>query len=399
MISLKDARFWLLNPFFFYTLSFFTALFFYSLEWSDLYPKLSVELLLFLMFTGSVSLFLGFFLLNTIKKSFILLDEYKKTILISKENVTVLTYVIVFLIIAEYVYFGGIPIFLVFLGKEFNYQEFGIPTLHVLISPYLSVLSTTFFLRYLLSKDKMYLKPVLIIILYSISVYSRAGLFFQFVSFGILYLVFNFSIRKMFSISIFALVFLYLFGVIGDNRMKALGYGGESEGILILGQANKNFTNSVIPNQFFWSYLYISSPIANLQYKDNTYFYQGSISKYLMTNIVPDAISKRVGNDIEDLKRDNKLLDESLNVSTLYGNSMQTMYYSGSLFLFFYYIIFVCFFIFLTGNRFKLVSLVILCLMSILAIFDNLLFLSGFIMQLIFLLIFSRLTINKLFFI
>lgn len=390
-------RLFFLNPFFYYAFSFILALCLYNLDWSDLYPTISSSLFVFIISTIFIAIFFSIFFLKTISKSFDDLSKLRDQILISKSNTKIIILIVTILISLEYIYYGGIPIISVLMGKEFNYQDFGIPTLHVFISPYLSVVCSTFFLRYMISKQKIYLTPIFIILLYTLSVYSRAGLFFIFFNFSIIYIFINFSVKKLVTLSICSIVFLYLFGVVGDNRMKALGYGGESGGILILGRANKNFKDSLIPNQFFWSYLYISSPIANLQYKDNTFSNSDSISEYLLATIIPDAISKRIDEYNGTNKSENKLLDESLNVSTIYGASMQNLHYTGSISTFIYYLIFTSVSILICPSRFRVCMLTVLSIMSLLTIFDNLLYLSGFIMQPLLILLFGRITIKNSF--
>lgn len=392
-----NIRYFFINPFFYYSLSFILGLFLYSFGWSGLYPELSSNLLFFLLSTIIISLAFSIFFIGKISESFLIFYNYRKSILISDLNLKIIMYIIYILIVLEYIYSGGIPLLMVLMGREFNYKDFGIPTLHVFISPYLSILCTTFFIRYAISKENKYLKPIFIIIIYMITIYSRAGIFFVFFSFLMVYLSMNFSLKKMMLGLILSLSFLYAFGVAGDNRMKALGYGGDNNRILILGKASKDFETSIIPNEFFWSYLYISSPIANLQYKDNTYVDNNFISTYLLSTVIPDAISKRINEYNGGGISNDRLLDENLNVSSMYGASMQLMHYEGSIFTFIYYLFFTTIAIIFCSKRFRLAMFAVLSIMSILAIFDNLLHLSGFIMQPIILLVFGRITLRNMF--
>ncbi len=57
-------------------------------------------------------------------------------------------------------------------------------------------------------------------------------------------------------------VLLYFFGVLGNYRMVK---SSSNEYFMEVAEATDSFRNSRIPKEYFWSYIYISSPLANLQ--------------------------------------------------------------------------------------------------------------------------------------
>lgn len=375
-----------INPFFYYGLSFLLSFFIYGFGWSDLYENLSNELIFFVLVTSILSLVIGFIVSSIIKIKII-----DKNIMLSYKNIKLINFLYITMAALEYAYSGGIPLVNYALGKSFNYQEFGIPTLHVFFAVYMAIVNLTFFYRFLITKDKKYLPLIFFSFFYYISIFSRASLFVEIMGMALIYLFLLGSLRKLLYISIFSILFLYIFGVVGNYRMAALGYDNE-DAILVLGKASKDFQNSYVPTEFFWSYLYLSSPLANLNYQNKNFLESDrSISEFFYNNILIDTLSKRIASK----NRENKLIDESLNVSTMYGGSIQTYGYEG-ISIFYVYYIFVCVFLILFSPRkFLPIMLVLLCILSFFSIFTNFIRLSGFILQPIFILVLGRITINR----
>jgi len=73
--------------------------------------------------------------------------------------------------------------------------------------------------------------------------------------------------RQLFYIlPIVVVCLLYLFGVLGTLRQSRAAHTGyDNTLILKSGKASEAFTHSPIPNEFFWAYVYMASPLANLQ--------------------------------------------------------------------------------------------------------------------------------------
>lgn len=376
----------LINPFFYYGLSFLLSFLIYGLGWSDLYEDLSNDLVFFILVTTILSLLIGFIISNIIK-----IKSIDKNVMLSYKNIKLINFVYIAMATLEYAYSGGIPLVNYALGRSFNYQEFGIPTLHVFFAVYMAVINLTFFYRYLITKDKKYLPIIFFSFFYYISIFSRASLFIEIMCMALIYLFLFGSFRKILYISISSIFFLYVFGVMGNYRMAALGYDNE-DGILVLGKASQTFQNSYVPTEFFWSYLYLSSPLANLNYQDKRFLESDrSISAFFYNNILIDTVSKRIASK----KIEDKLIDESLNVSTMYGGSIQTYGYEGISIFYIYYMLTCVLLILFCPRKFLPIMLTLLCILSFFSIFTNFLRLSGFILQPIFVLVLGRITINR----
>lgn len=381
----------IINPFFYYSLSFFVALSLYSLEWSDLYPKLSITLVFFLTVTMLVSLFIGFFYNKIFRKKQMQGSQEYSYLNMNNRNVYMVSLIMFFLIFFEFAYNRGVPLIQTLRGYEYNYFDFGVPVLHVVILPYITLLGFTFFYRYMLFNKKIYLIPIVISYLFPILIINRSTVVMLVFGFIFMYLYFKFSVKKIVYACLIAFSLLFAFGLAGDYRMKSLGYDNE-EGILLLGRANDNFEKSIIPKPFFWSYLYASSPLANLQVSQNTYIEnEDSVKKFILNNIVIDAISKRIS---DNGGQSVKLIDESLNVRTLYGDAMSQLKFIGCTFLFVYYVFFVMFFSLLVSRKFLLVMQVLLSILSLLVLFTNLLYLSGFVILFFLLGLLSRIKVK-----
>lgn len=379
----------LLNPFFYYAITFCFSLSLYQLGWSDLYPEIGMDLMGFFL----ISVILGFpFLIsinNISTKCFRDLNHFKEKLRVSKKNIYGISFFSCFLIISEFIYNRGIPLVLILLGEKYNYTLFGIPVLHVFILPFLTVIGFTFFYRYIIFGERKYLIPVLFSFLFPVLIFNRAMVIFMLLGFLLIYISFRYSFVKIMKAALALLVILYLFGIAGNLRMKSSGFT-EENAILKIGQASYSFEHSAIPSEFFWGYLYLSSPIANLQNEIDTYNRQpNSLDKFFIFEILPDFISKRV-DSTDGVDDQANLLEENLNVSSMYGGAIHKMNLMGAYFLFFYYCFFVFCSILLCPRSMKLVMLAILSVISALLIFTNLLTSSGFFFQIVLLLLLSR---------
>ncbi|WP_151813787.1 O-antigen polymerase [Acinetobacter ursingii] len=383
----------ILNPFFYYIFSFFIALSLYSLNWSDLYPELSFTLVIFLISTMVFSIFIGGFYNVILKKRYNNRQDLS-FLKLNNKNVFFISFFMVFLISLEFLYNKGIPFLQILSGYDYNYFDFGIPVLHVIILPYITLLGFTFSYRYILFNRKIYLIPIFISYLFPILIINRSTVMMLVFGSLFMYLYYRFSIKKVIYSIVILFCLLFSFGVAGDYRMKSLGYDNEN-GILLLGQANSNFENSLAPKQFFWTYLYASSPLANLQVSQNSYFYNNNgYYDFLLNNIIIDAVSKRIR---DDNYSDIKLIDESLNVRTIYGDAMSQLKFVGCFLLFSYYTFFIIFFTLLVSRKFLPVMQAILCVLSLFVLFTNLLYLSGFVLMFWLLGVISRIKVKYTF--
>ena len=82
-------------------------------------------------------------------------------------------------------------------------------------------------------------------------------------------------IRKLFVLVAFGITAIYMFGYLGNLRSS----NGDPTYIPRASGATDKFLDSKIPKEFYWGYLYIASPVANLQNNIN-------IEKEMSLNVI-----------------------------------------------------------------------------------------------------------------
>src|SRR5437588_3685889 len=164
--------------------------------------------------------------------------------------------------------------------------------------------------------------------------------------------------------------------------------------MLNIGEAKPDFVNSSIPKEYFWSYLYISSPLANLQVNINDQKPDYSVSKvfqYINGELNFDFISKRIFSIFSVGKPDNTLIAPFLTVGTVYSTSYTYLGWWGMsvTFLFLMSVTFCYLLIMKPGNPYFSTGVAILNTFLLFCIFDNMFFFSGLSFQLVYPILFS----------
>lgn len=370
------------NPFFYYSISFSLVLLLYTLKWSELYPSMTIGLSSFIVFT----IFLSLFFLIIFNK---LISKNRKIQIEAVPKKQVI-YLLIFLILSltvEFLYHGLIPLVLIAQGITYDYTEFGIPVFHVFLLSYVTLLGLIYFYRYLIFRNKYYLLIFFFSIVFSLLIVNRGTLIFILLSAIIAYSAINLSIIKITKVSVAVLVAVLIFGVLGNLRMISSGYK-DQDVILNIGQASEGFLKTDLPSEVFWTYLYITSPYANLENEVqkrsfNNYY---NLDIYLNYEILPDFISKRT--DFENSK--SNLLTEELNVRTMYGGAINKMGYIGAYGIYFWYVFAIFVTPILVRKEFFFPTIILLSTLSSFLMFDNVLKFSGFVFQFFILIFFSH---------
>ena len=172
---------------------------------------------------------------------------------------------------------------------------------------------------------------------------------------------------------------LWGFGILGDLRSH--GASGESI-ILNLGGASDHFLNSNIPGELFWPYIYISSPLANLQLNVTGRVATDVPALYFALEFLPDFVSKRIVSEEAVSSISLILITPQLTVTTMYGLAFVLMGWLGMLLSFAYFIVISlsCLTI-LKGSRYLISTSSILSSLAFLGIFDNMYLFAGGITQ------------------
>ncbi len=374
----------MINPFFAYLFSFIVSILIYSLGWSELYPSLSSALLIFLFLTFTIHFISGKRIQKNDLIQFKLLeDNHRAPILI--------TSFVYLLWVLEFFYEGGIPLVKIILRQPYNYRLFGIPSLHVLVVTFSSFYTVYLFQLFLSHKSKRILILYILNLSAALLIYSRAMLFFNLVSSLFVYFVFlkNIPIRKITFVFIALIPLFFVFGFLGSLRVsREAKQPYNNENFMEIGKATTQFKQSIIPKEYFWTYIYISSPLANLQQNINEYplepFSIQNLGKMFITEILPDFLSKRINRKFSLDQYMDKRIPGPFNVSTVYSRSYSYSGWVGLIFMALVIIFLPLLFIRLLppSSDFFLSGWVILCTMYFFFAYDNNLRFTGLSFQL-----------------
>lgn len=265
------------NPFIVYIATFGAAIALYQLGWSDIYPALSGDTLLFFSATFLSALVLAAFVSPAVDG----IRHYRPGLLPKYSWVF-----IVAIFIAEVALAGGVPLLLVLRGADFYAMEASATHLHLFAL--WSVYSTIRFADFAYSGRALYLLEALMpVIFFGLFIYRGPAIICVVTWLFVMVVKHRGMKPKHLSIVLAtgALVLL-LNGVLGNARSP----GGE-----MLGSPSAAFQNSGVPQTYFWSYLYATLPVANLQLSvDRIKEQQGTVEEFLASELLPDTISKHI---------------------------------------------------------------------------------------------------------
>ncbi|GAB3932129.1 hypothetical protein GCM10028827_30070 [Mucilaginibacter myungsuensis] len=209
------------------------------------------------------------------------------------------------------------------------------------------------------------------------------------------------DLKKIVGIVAGALIMLYVFGLAGNYRLINEVRKGNpeadptynSELILNLGQASESFKDNVVPDEFFWGFLYATSPLSNLQYNINKYPSSLTISGLgfvFIDEFLFDSLSKRI-NDILGRKRAvADVIVDDLAVTTTLTGSYNYAGWIGMVFLLFLFLLFpLIYSIVVSKNPVGILGISILCTIYFFSIFDNMLTTTGLSFQILYPIIFN----------
>lgn len=378
------------NPFYLYCITVLIILILYSFNWSNIYPKLSIYTYIFLISTVLISFFVG----RVIDKK---LDNGCLKITNAKLNLKNSTLIVVVGFIVEFIYAGCIPLVeILILKSDFNYLTYtGIPTVHVLLVTFNSFIAIYAFNRYLIDKERQTLCLFLVNLLPSILIFNRGMLTMILISCVSTYVltVMNGFINKknLLILSILGLIFLYCFGIFGNIRSNREYYIGSnvtnSQYIMMVGDASSTFRESIVPKPFFWGYIYITSPLANLentiQNNDGNLNISGdNVNNLLFNSLLPDFIS----NDFNIEPKEPSLITHALTVCTMFVQPYLSLGWFGMIIMFLYWLfIMIAYRLIVPSNsNFYIVGLSILNTITMFNLFDNMIVFAGLSFQLVY---------------
>ncbi len=318
----------ILNPYINYILSFTTALLAYLVGWSDMYPPATATLLIFLGLTFLAHGWLAYRWKLTVS---VVTEE---PLLFKPVSVTLFIYLLWGL---DFLYEGGIPILKILFGQPYNYRQFGFPSVHVFTVTFASFYTVYLLGLFLSTRKRIYLILYVINLAAALLIYSRAMLLFNlFASFQV-WLFYTGGISRLQWAGLFVgmVVLAYGFGWMGSKRVSfENGKSYDPSLFLNIGEATSGFRNSIVPPEFFWSYVYLSSPLANFQQNLNTYPVPkptpGLWARMINNEMLPDFISKRINRIFSTGRSDEHAIPgKPFNVSTVYSRSYCYLGWTG----------------------------------------------------------------------
>jgi oligosaccharide repeat unit polymerase len=372
------------NPFTTFAISWSMCLFLYSLGWSDVFPAMSQKLFLFLAIF-IITFFLTGFVFNKIEFSLPKIPEIvnnKKLLLVNG-----------LLFSSNFVY-SGVP-----LLKGTRIDDFGIPTIIVIATTFNSFLSVYFFYCFLIARQKILLLYILICFSFFMLAFSRGNIMMSMVTMFFLWINIqlpNLNFKKLFSIISGILLVMFVFGIAGNYRTindisqqkDNFDNSYNSNVILSLGGATDDFKANYVPDEFFWTYLYLTSPLSNLQYnidKHEPSLTLKSVFYIVIDEFLFDTVSKRIDNILDRKHIEPDLVVEQLTVSTTLAESYDYAGWAGMLVFMLMFLAFPFIYsVFVLNNPLALIGISTLCTVYFFSIFDNMFILTGLTFQILY---------------
>lgn len=296
------------------------------------------------------------------------------------------------LLIIEFYAARTIPIFGYLSGnRELEYTEFGLPFVHVVVAnlfPILAIYAFHCILSTPKGKDRTkFFHYLFWAFLPAILIFNRGMMLYGIACITMLYMMSVKSIKKvLFSIVCGVLGILFLFGTLGNLRTDTQ----EAKNLILeIGEATHEFRESLVPQEFFWAYLYIATPIGNLQYNINSANVEiadHDVARFIIFELLPEIISKRVATVFDYTPEDRFLVINALNAASVYAGPYVYLGWIGMIVTF----CFTLFFIFLTlllvppRSPYFCMAVVLICCVILFNVFGNMFNFMGLVPQLLF---------------
>jgi hypothetical protein len=353
---------YIVNPFYLYCLAFSLAVFVYLWGWSKIFPELSASLIVFLAATFTLFLYTGY------------LIGKRKLLLFTNRGFNaslndLIFWLIIILCIINILYMGYLPI----MDRSHNYREFGMPIIDPVFNSLSIFFSVFFFQSYLDSKKKRFLLYTVLILILQFLLFRRSAIVWIITSSFFLFLLKKQKIHLLILIAgiICIPLFSYCFGIYGNTRSNL------TKSIVLndLG-ASDAFKNSGIDHNHYMTYLYLSSPLANLQEninKSKGFFNKGDLKDFMFYCLVPESITLRLEEPLHLTSPICNLITPELIVGSFYMIGFYTLGWPGMIIilLFLSSLILLCLAIIRKWDTFALVTLSLLCTTVSLLIFSN----------------------------
>jgi hypothetical protein len=367
MLRLLKSRInlsFLANPFYIYGISFLLVIVVYLIGWSKIFPPLSAGLILFFTITSALFFSGGKYLGSRRER---IINNYQE---LRPLFIDIMFWLIILLGIIDVTYMGYIPV----LDRSHNYREFGMPVIDILFNT-LSIFFSVLLFRLLLNTRKWkFLIYFIIILIFQFIFFRRSTIVWIIISSGFVFLLVKQKISLLILISgIVSLPILsYCFGLYGNSRSNLT----RSFILDDLGASDCFKASGISQNQYM-TYLYISSPMANLQENidksKNTGLEKSDFRKFVFYCIVPESFTSRLEGPLRLTPPSCYLISPNLIVGTFFIVSFVTLGWGGMCLMFIYlsFVIILCIQVLKKWNTCGIETFSILCTTTGFLVFSN----------------------------
>jgi hypothetical protein len=307
-----------INPFYLYCIAFSLSLLLYLCGWSKLFPALSAGLVLFLIITFILFIIIG--RLST-RKSLLIFNPVP----LNPKLTDLIFLLIILLGVVNIIYMGFIPV----LDRSHNYREFGMPVIDPLFNSLSIFFSVFLFRSFLDTRKKRFLFYFLIILLIQFLIFRRSTITWILTASSILFLLYKRKISLWLIIAFFLTLPLlsYCFGLYGNFRSKL------SDSFIMneLGSSSA-FKNSGLGHNHYMTFLYIASPLANLQQnidKRDEAFRGKNFKEFLFYSVIPASFTLRLEKPLNLFPPECFLISPNLIAGSFYMVGFYTLGWSG----------------------------------------------------------------------
>lgn len=281
----------------------------------------------------------------------------------------------------------------ILLRLPYDYKLFGIPTLHVFIVTFSSFYTIFLFHLYLSTRSRQILFLYGLNLIAALLIFNRGMLLFNLSATATLFLVYKQELSgRMIGWGItLVIVILFFFGMLGTLRTAhESGTAYTNDGFLQTGGASDAFRHSGIPPEFFWAYIYTTSPLANLQ--QNVTLNEAvspdfsAAGQWLCNEVFFDFISKRINSLTGHARAEQRMIPGPFNAGTIYSGSYSYLGWPGLIVMAIFILVVPVILVRIlpAASPFFLTALALLNTMFLFMIFDNTVRFTGLSFQLVY---------------
>jgi oligosaccharide repeat unit polymerase len=228
--------------------------------------------------------------------------------------------------IAEAILAGGFPLVWIATGQtDKDYRNFGLPTLHGLLTAFYLFSVAGLFLDYCVSRRRAMLIGVGILLTWPVLLMNRGALIWALLEIAAVYLLLTrIDGRRILWLSAAGLVAVLMFGYIGDVRV------GPDHAFLyrMLTPSGQRYLSS-LPSGFVWVYMYLTSPVNNLVAGIET-LKPNHVLYYSVANLVPTVLRVRLY-PAGAARYPMQLVDRGFTASTWYAGFLSDVGIAGAI--------------------------------------------------------------------